>query len=177
MSATLDNRTRRAKVRDEVVSLLKLGLPLVEGRVYPARTWRLQEYELPALLVYGWQEEKKRTSIATGGTSYDVNLILVVEMVTEDRSRDAAEAEALLDELTGDITEIVMSAPSLRALGGLVEHVDGVKTVLQVEGRESELTIARAHVAFDFKWTEVFVLPMQVCADPLVTLRLASPPA
>ena len=171
--------TRRAKVRDAVVALLKAGVPAVKKRVYSARTWPVQVRDMPGLLVYGWQEEKKRTSISAVETSFDVNLILVVEIVLSDRSRDSEESERDLDELTGIVTDLVMGADILRGVpNGLIEHIDGVKTTLGVDTRSSELALGRAHVAFDMKWSEVFEAPLPAvdCEDAFVTFTAIPPP-
>jgi hypothetical protein len=150
----------RVAVRDTVATLLAERVPALRRRVFRARTWPLSEDELPAALVYGWQEEKKRTGGASIKSFYAVSFILAVELRLDARSRDAVALEAELETLTGAVTEAVMSAAELLLPPARkVERIDGAKTTLGIDTKSSEVALGSALVAFDMAWTEVFETP------------------
>ncbi|MGX9963163.1 hypothetical protein ACVFYP_07555 [Roseomonas sp. F4] len=168
----------RVAVRDAVAVLLAERVPALRKRVYRARTWPLSEDELPAALVYGWQEEKKRT----GGTSYRsfyaVSFILAVELRLDARSRDAVALEAELEELTGAVTEAVLAAGELLLPPNRkIERIDGAKTTLGIDTKSSEVALGSALVAFDMAWTEVFDTPCPPidCEDASLAFRPIAP--
>lgn len=171
----------RARIRDEVTDLLRGGMLGIHGvkKVLRARTWPLQEEDLPAILVYGWQEKKEAIGASTSGMAYRVNLILAVEIRVLDRSRDGEEVEVELENLTGQVCEIVMKARSLLLpRDGLIERIDEVKTTLGINTADSDLALGRALVAFDMKFTEVYEIPPVIdCDEPAIAWGLIQPTA
>ncbi|MFC7611702.1 hypothetical protein [Teichococcus aestuarii] len=165
----------RARIRHAVVELLKARVPAVRRRVYRGRSWPLQERELPALLVYARQEDKKAPAGAgTAVTSYAVELTLAVEIRVAEASRAGEQAEAVEDELealAGAVTDAVMQAPELLGRTGLIERIEGVRTTFGVHGRDAEQTLGRALVAFDLRFSERYRLlpPPIVCDEPTLT--------
>lgn len=152
--------TARALRRDAVVTLLKRGVPAVKGRVHKARTWSLQERELPLLLVYAWDETKTAKSLSTVSTQYGVALTLAVEVRVAQEGRASEAVEQDLEDLAGAVCEAVLKAPELLGDDGLLERILGVKTTFGVDARESEVALGRALIAFEFQWSEVYDLPL-----------------
>jgi hypothetical protein len=70
---------RRQEWRDLVAQILSDGLPLVYGRVFKARVWPLQLPELPAVLVYGWQETKSRKTLDVWTHQFEVTCSIAIE--------------------------------------------------------------------------------------------------
>ncbi|MFH5923843.1 hypothetical protein [Roseomonas xinghualingensis] len=173
----------RAAVRDKVAEILRAGMPQVDGRVFRARTWPLQEKDYPALLVYGWEEELKRTGGNAARTFFEARFILAVEARVQDRSRDAEEVEAELEELTGAVRDLVLTSPELLlAPGRMVERFDGVKTTLGIDTKSSEVAVGRGLIAFEIVWPETFEVPAPAtdcgCDDTSLALRpVPAPPA
>ncbi|MBP0492875.1 hypothetical protein [Roseomonas indoligenes] len=165
----------RATVRDRVTEIFRAGMPQVEGRVFRARTWSLQEGDFPALLVYGWQEELKRLGGTSAQSRFQASWILGVEVRVRDRSRDAEEVEAELEELTGLARDLVLTNAGL-VIGParVIERVEGVKTTLGIDTRSSELALGRGLLAFEFIWPETFNVEQPdsgCCVGPDVALR------
>ena len=171
MSAA-DWPSARARIRHTVVELLKARVPAVRRRVFRGRTWPVQVREMPGLLVYAWQEDKKGSPGAgTARTTYEVELTLAVEIRVAEASRAEEQAEAVedeLEELAGAVTEAVMQAPELLGRDGLIERIDGVRTTFGIDGRDAEQTLGRALVAFELRFREQYPLPPPpvVCDDP-----------
>ncbi|MBU8547240.1 MULTISPECIES: hypothetical protein [Roseomonadaceae] len=150
----------RCAVRTTVATLLAERVPALRNRVFRARTWPLSEDHLPAALVYGWQEEKKRTGGTSHRSFYTVSFILAVELRLDARSRACMELEAELEELAGAITQVVMTAAELLLPPDRrIERIDGVKTTLGIDTKSSEVALGSALIAFDMAWTEVFETP------------------
>lgn len=170
--------SRRAKIRDEVTALLRSGMTGVK-KVLRARTWPLQEEDLPAVLVYGWQENKQAIGASTASMVYRVNLILAVEIHVMDRARDGEEVEAELEDLTVQVYEIVMKArPLLSQKYGLIERIEEVKTTLGINTKDSDLALGRALVAFDLKFPETYTIPPVIdCDEPAIAWGLIQPTA
>jgi hypothetical protein len=175
----IDERGRRRKVVDQVTDLLKALVPQTAGRVFRARTWNLQDDQHPALLVYGWDEEKKAASLNTSGVQYGVNLILAVEVRVLDRSRDGEEVEAELDALADRVTEAILKSPELLApRAGLIERIESVKTSFGINTKDSEVALGRALVAFDMKFTEQYDLrEPPFCVDPEIAFHIIPDPS
>lgn len=171
MSAA-DWPSARARIRHTVVELLKDRVPAAQRRVFRGRTWPVQVREIPALLVYAWQEDKKAPAGAgTAVTSYAVELTLAVEIRVAEASRAGEQAEAVEDELealAGAVTDAVMQAPELLGRTGLIERIEGVRTTFGINGRDAEQMLGRALVAFDLRFSERYRLPPPpiVCDDP-----------
>lgn len=159
---TTDWPSARARIRHTVVELLKARVPAVRGRVFRGRTWPLQVREMPGLLVYAWQEDKKSPPApSTARASYDVELTLAVEIRVAEASRAEEQAEAVedeLEELAGMVTDVVMQAPELIGLQGPIERIEGVRTTFGINGRDAEQTLGRALLAFDLRFKEQYRL-------------------
>lgn len=153
--------TPHSTVVCDAVALVLAGLvTAVAGRVYRARTWPTQEDEQPALLVYGWQEELKRTGGDSTQSQYEVAYTLAVVIRVNAASADGEAAEADLQEIAGTVREAVLTCASLfLAPGRLIESIEGVKTTLGIDTRTGEVAVGQAQVAFSMKWTEVFAVP------------------
>ncbi|WP_338662626.1 hypothetical protein VQH23_21055 [Pararoseomonas sp. SCSIO 73927] len=164
----MSTAVHRAVVRDRVTEILREGATLVEGRVYRARTWPVQEREQSLLLVYGWQEELKRLGGTSAQSRFQASFILGVEARVRDRSRDEEEVEAELEALTGQVRDLVLTSADLQmGPGRLIERVEGVKTTLGIDTKSSELALGRGLVAFELIWPETFdvIQPDPACCD------------
>lgn len=171
--------THRAVVRDLVVALLKAGIPAVNGRVWPARSWPLQERESDSLLVYAWDETKEsQDGSSTVDTRYKVDLTLAVEIDVVSIGRDVVGVERQLELLAGEVCEVVMKAPALLGAGGALERITGVKTAFGIDARTSEKAIGRGLVAFGMRWSEVYDLPLPAidCEDPDLAFQIVPAP-
>ncbi|MGG5811468.1 hypothetical protein [Falsiroseomonas sp. CW058] len=165
----------RAAVRDKVADILTARVPAVAGRVHRARTWSLPDSELPALLVYGWQETRKRTGGTAYRSFYAVSFVLAVEVRLDARSRDGAALEDELEAITGTVTDAVLTAAELLLPPDrLIERVDEVKTTLGIDTKSSEVAIGSALVAFEMAWTEATEVPGPAvdCGADATSLRL-----
>jgi hypothetical protein len=179
----------RAVIAAAVTAMLRESIPEVSGRVFHARTWPLQETDHPALLVYGWQEEKTAISLSTWSAQYAVRLVLAVEVRVLDRSRDGNseglgerqqnEVEAELEALSNAVCETVMKSRRMLGAGGLVERIEGVKTTLGINTRDSEMALGRALIAFDLRFTEQYDLtdPVIECDDAELVLHITPDPS
>lgn len=168
----------RACVRTAVANLLAERVPALKRRVLRARTWPLSEDHMPAALVYGWQEEKKRTGGTAHRSFYSVSFILAVELRLDTRSRAGLELEAELEELAGAVTQTVLTAGELLLQPDRkIERIDGVKTTLGIDTRSSEVALGSALVAFDMAWTEVFETPQPPveCEETSLAFRPIAP--
>ncbi|WP_439597990.1 hypothetical protein [Falsiroseomonas sp.] len=168
----------RALVRTTVANLLAERVPALRKRVFRARTWPLSEEHLPAALVYGWQEEKKRTGGTPHRSFYDVSFILAVELRLDTRSRASLELEAELEEMAGAVSQAVLTAGELLLPPDRrIERIDGVKTTLGIDTRSSEVALGSALIAFDMAWTEVFETPHPTvdCEDSSLAFRPIAP--
>ncbi|EHL97709.1 hypothetical protein HMPREF9946_03992 [Acetobacteraceae bacterium AT-5844] len=166
----------RLRVRDVVSEILTRRLPELGGRVYRAREWPLQEGQTPALLVYGYQEEKTGPAVHGGETSYGISWILSVQVRVEGRSRDTPVVEQELEQLCQAVSLALLTAPELLGEGGLIERIDSVKTTLNIDARTGETALGQALVAFDMRWTETYRLPAEIgCAETTFHFRVIPP--
>ncbi|SHJ69048.1 hypothetical protein SAMN02745194_03132 [Roseomonas rosea] len=149
--------THRAAIRDKVTEILRAGVAEAAGRVFRARTWPLQGGDYPGYLVYGWEEELKRSGGTAQQTYFEARFLLAVEARVSDESTDAEDVEAQLERLTGAARDLVLTSPELT--GGdtrMIERFDAVKTTLGIDTRNSELALGRGLVVFEVVWPEVF---------------------
>lgn len=165
----------RVLVRDKVAEILAASVPPVEGRVFRARTLPLSPTDLPALLVYGWQEEMKRTGGTAMRSFYAVSFILAVELRLDPRrASDGEAAEIEIEAIAGLVTHAVTTAAALLLPPErLIERIDGIKTTLGIDGRGGEVALGAALIAFDLAWTETFEVPEPPidCGDATLALR------
>jgi hypothetical protein len=168
----------RAAVRHKVAEILAEAVPQVDGRVFRARTWTMAEAELPALLVYGWQEEKKRSGGRAHRSFYDVTFTLAVEIRVADRSRDGEEMEQELEAIAGAVEDAVLTAAELLLPPRMIEAVSEVKTTFGIDTKTSEVAVGAALVAFSLTWTETSDVPSPAveCQAGDTSLRLKPVP-
>jgi hypothetical protein len=166
----------RLGVRDLVADVLTRRLPELRGRIYRAREWPLQEHEVPALLVYGYQEDKTGPEVHGGAVHYDVSCILSVQAMTQAASRHTEAVERELELLCQAICLAILTAPELLGAEGAIERIASVKTTLNIDAKTGEKALGQALVAFDLRWHETYRLPPDVeCDDPTLTFRVIPP--
>ena len=144
--------TARAAKRDLVGSILAAGLPGVAGRVYQARVWPLKLPELPALLVYGWQETKTRKTLDVWTHQFEVTCSMAIEGRIQ--AMDGPAAETAMENLAGDIEAAILTSPLLLGLNGAIERIDRVETKLEARATAESLQGA-VTMSFDLVWTEI----------------------
>lgn len=168
--------THRALVRDQVAEILcKRGI----GRVYRARSWPLEAAQLPALLVYGYDEEKTGPEVASAETAFAVACVMAIEAKVALRSRDTEAVEAELETLCRAIELAILTAPGLLGEAGSIERVAGVRTTLAIDTAESEAAIGKALLAFDLRWSELYAVPLPPvdCDEPGLAFQAIPAPA
>lgn len=151
--------TARSLIRDEVVAILKRGLPGMQERIFRARTWPLQDKEAPALMVYGWEEQKDAAPVSSVTTSYGVSLMMAVQILVSAAGRHAERVEQDLEELAGVVCELVMSSQALLGYGGRIERIAGVKTTLGIKPQTGERSNGEGLIIFDMRFSESYTLP------------------
>ncbi|WP_419900693.1 hypothetical protein [Roseomonas sp. USHLN139] len=170
--------THRQLVRDQVVDLLKLGIPSLKGRVWAGRTWPLQERETFGILVYGWEETKEaRAGASTLDAAYAVHCVMAVEIVCLEPSRQGVTVEDEMEFLAGEVCDLVMKSHLLLGADGSLERIGSVKTTLGIDTRTSEKAIGRALLAFGMHWSEAYDLPAPNADSPCEDVQLAFAPA
>lgn len=143
--------TARAAKRDLVADILTAALPGVGGRVYRARVWPIQLPELPAVLVYGWQETKTRKSLDAWTHLFEVTCSMAIEGRVQ--TANGPDAETAMENLAGDIEAAILTSPLLLGLTGTLERIDRVETKLEAHAA-SESVQGAVSMAFDLVWTE-----------------------
>jgi hypothetical protein len=168
-----------SRSRAEIMAIVsdRLNLKLPEVQIYRAREWPLQLREMPALLVYAWDETKTGPAMASEETAYSVSCILTVDLKVTDRARDGVEVEADLEALASRIYDAILrSRPLLTGPDG-IERIADVRTTLGVSLQNTERSIGEGRIAFDMRWTEIYALDEAeiACDEPFVTLNLIPP--
>jgi hypothetical protein len=157
------------------------AVPQVAGRVYRARDWPLQEHQVPALLVYGYEEEKTGPTISGDRSAYEVSCIMAVQVKTEAASRATEAVEQELESLCQTACTALLTARALLADGpeGCIERIASVKTTLNIDARTGEKALGQALIAFDLRWHEFYALPLPDvdCDEPSLTFRLIPDPS
>jgi hypothetical protein len=144
--------TARAAKRDIVGRLLVAGIPSLQGRVIQARVWPLKLTDLPALLVYGWQETKIRKTLDVWTHQFEVTCSMAIEGRVQ--GLDGPGVEADLETLAGAIEETILTAPELLGLNGSIERIDRVETKLEAHATAETIQGALS-MSFDLVWTEI----------------------
>lgn len=170
----------RSDVRDRVAAALAAGVPQVAGRVHRARVWPIGngETERPALLVYGYAEEKVRISADMVRQEYAVTCQMVVEVRTAGRTGGRLDAKPQEDALEGILRACegaVLTNPDIVGPSGCIEKIEKVTTVQEIAQRGDDVE-AEAKIAFEMNWLEVFHVappPEEPCAD--ATFAIAYP--
>ncbi len=144
----------RAAVRDLVASLVQVAVAPYGGTVFRARIWPVQGFQLPAVLVYGWEETKSAHSISSADSRYGVSCEMAVE--TQAAADTSEDVEVLLEEIAGAIENVVLTSPALLGVGGLVERCASVKTRIEFpEASSSEQRVTGGvSVRFALEWSE-----------------------
>lgn len=150
--------TKRAKVRDQVAALLAAGVPQVAGRVLRARVWPLQPPELPALLVYGYDETKTLRTVTAADQHWDVALTMAVVARAVGHGKQPEQVEARLEELAGAVCDALLPAAEFTLAADGVEQIGAVRTTMKVEF-DGERCVGDVLVALDFQWSEVVTVP------------------
>lgn len=152
--------TGRAEVRDLVAAIVAAAVQPLGGVVYRARTYPLQLDQLPAILVYGWEETKKNPGISSPDVRMDVTCQMVVQAYAQ---ADTPElVEAALEDLAGAIVGSVITAPGLVDAGGAIERIASVKTTIQVPRPTGETVAGEVSVTFEMEWSEMFDVPLPI---------------
>ena len=144
--------TARAAKRDLIGRLLSERIPILAGRVYQARVWPMKMPELPALLVYGWEETKTRTTLETWTHQFEVSCKMAVRARLQ--AATGQDAERAMEFLAGEIEAVILTSPELLGLTGTLERIDRVDTQLEARA-EGESVQAGVSLVFDCVWTEV----------------------
>jgi len=166
----------RLGVRDIVARVLEQRLPELQGRVYRAREWPLHEHQVPALLVYGYQETKSGPEVHGGDVVYAVSCIMSVQAMTEAASRHTEAVERELEQLCQAICLAILTAPELLGAAGAIERIDSVKTTLNIDAKTGEKALGQAVVAFELCWSETYQLPAEIpCAETTFHFRVIPP--
>jgi hypothetical protein len=174
---TESTSTARAKYRDRVTQYLIAGVSAVEGRVYRARVWPLKLPELPALLVYGYDEEKKRANMDGGRAEYSVSCTMAIMGRVSGVAGAPDAVEASLELLAGQIEATLLRPDHLTRKGDGIEAIAGVRTTLKVE-IAGERCNGELMVALDMQWMDIFLAPEPdiVCEEPFLAIRLPNLP-
>ena len=144
--------TARAAKRQIVGELLARNVLIVQGRVFQARVWPIQQTELPALLVFGWQETKTRRSLDMWTHQFEVLCSIGIEGRVQ--GVDGPTLETNMEILAGQIEAAILTAPELLGLNGTIERIDRVETKLEAH-RDAEALQGSVSMSFDLVWTEV----------------------
>lgn len=115
---------KRQIIRDAIVALLKLGIPALDGRVYPNRARPTEMTELPVALVYSLSETAQNFTI--DGYQYrDLNVIIEI------RARLGIGSDDLIDDLCLAAERAIAADPRL---GGVANLVDIASTQIGLDG-------------------------------------------
>jgi hypothetical protein len=144
--------TARAAKRDIVGNILVAGLPILNGRVFQARVWPMKLPELPAVLVYGWQETKTRKTLDAWTHQFEVVCSIALEGRVQ--APNGPELENGMENLAGDIEYAILTSPLLLGLTGSIERIDRVETKLEAHAT-AEMVQGTLSMAFDLVWTEI----------------------
>ncbi|HEY0183523.1 MAG TPA: hypothetical protein VGC09_12015 [Rhodopila sp.] len=144
--------TARAAKRDLIGNILVIGLPMLGGRVFQARVWPMQLPELPAVLVYGWQETKTRRTLDAWTHQFEVECAMALEGMVQ--APTGPEVEDGMEALAGDIEYAILTSPLLLGLTGSIERIDRVETKLQARA-DAEMVQGTVSMAFHLVWTEI----------------------
>lgn len=144
--------TARAAKRDIIGGLLARNVLQVEGRVFQARIWPIQQPELPALLVFGWQETKTRKTLDVWTHQFEVVCSIGIEGRVQ--AANGPDLETNMEILAGEIEEAILTAPELLGLNGTIERIDQVTTKLEAHAT-AEAPQGSVSMSFDLVWTEV----------------------
>jgi hypothetical protein len=159
----------RAAVRDLVASLVQAAVIPFGGTVFRARIWPVQGFQLPAVLVYGWEETKTAHSLSSAESRYGVSCEMAVE--TQAAADTAEDVEALLEQIAGAVENAILTSPALLGVAGLVERCASVRTRIEFpEAASSEQRVTGGvSIRFALEWSESWdvVEPDAVggCAD------------
>jgi hypothetical protein len=160
--------TARSEVRDLVAEIVAEAVRPLGAQVFKARSWPLTLPTLPAVLVYGWDEQKTSASASSTHTRFAVSLQMVVQAAVSGIDAVAVEADA--EAFAGAIVSSVLTAPGLLGWNGAIERVSGVKTTIEIPkqvdaGKES---VGEVSVTFTCEWAETYdVAPPEdgACTD------------
>jgi hypothetical protein len=164
--------TARAVKRDLVGRLLSAGIPALGGRVYEARVWPMKLPELPAALVFGWQETKTRKTLDAWTHQFEVSCTMAIHAMVQ--APDGPTAEYLLEYLAGEIERVILTSPELLGLTGTLERIDRVETKLEATAT-TESVQGTLTMGFDMIWTEVQQVTVPA-GEPTTTFQVKSIP-
>jgi len=164
--------TAREKFRDWAVQRLIAGVPAVEGRVYRARVWPLQKTDTPALLVYSFDEEKKRSNMDGGRAEFAASCTMAIAARAVGVARAPETVEARLEFLAGQIEASLLRPDQLTRRGDGAEFIAAVRTTMKVE-LAGDVCSGELLIAVDLHWTDVFLAPEPdiVCEDPFLAMQ------
>lgn len=169
--------TAREKFRDWVVERLVAGVPAVEGRVYRSRVWPVQKTDTPSLLVYGYDEEKKRANMDGGRVEFSTSctMAIMARVVGVAKAPEAVEAE--LELMAGQIEASLLPPNQLTRKGDGAEAIAGVRTTMKVE-LAGEVASGELLIALDLQWKDVFLAPEPeiVCEEPFLAVSIPNLP-
>jgi hypothetical protein len=170
----------RAGVRDLVAEILKQRLPDLKGGVFPARDWPLQEHQVPAVLVYGYEETKTGQGLSGDRSTFEVSCIMAVQVKTEAAGRHTGAVEQELERICQTVCLALLTSRALLDMEtGRIERIDSVKTTLNIDAKTGEKALGQALIALDLRWREFYDLPpVDVdCEEPTLTFRIIPDPS
>ena len=149
--------TGRAEVRDLIAIVVAAAVLPLSATVFRARTFPLQLPELPAVLVYGWEEDKRCMSIVSPDSRYDTSCAMIVQAAVTAATPELVEEK--LEIFAGAIVNAVLKADSLVGPAGAIERVSSVKTKLDVPRPTGDQIIGELTVTFVLEWSELYEIP------------------
>lgn len=164
--------TAREKYRDWVVQRLIAGVPEVQGRVYRSRVWTLTKPDTPALLVYGYDEEKKRANMSGDRAEFATSCTMAIQARVVGVPKFPEAVEARLELLAGRIEAALLRPDQLTRKGDGAEAIAGVKTTISIE-IAGEVCNGEMMIALELQWKDVFLAPEPDidCEDPSLAFQ------
>lgn len=128
--------------------------------------------ELPALLVFGWQETKTRKTLDAWTHQFEVQCTMAVQAKVQ--APDGPSLEYSLEFLAGEIERVILTAPELLGLTGTLERIDRVETRLEADA-SAESVLGTLTMGFDMIWTEVQQVSVPA-GEPTTSFAIKSTP-
>ena len=175
------NQGGRAEIRDLLAQILTERVAAVGGRVYRARMWPVGGEKKPALLVYGYAEQKNKRNSDLWRHEFDVACNMVVKVLCEGAVSisSAVRLEAECEAIAQQVERVILSAPELWGDGCLPEKIPTVVTQINSDQKERAAEI-EATMQFELHWTEVFEMAepdTPECAEATFTMHSTFIPA
>jgi hypothetical protein len=160
----------RADVRDTIAKILDDRVPAVRGRVHRARVWPVTLK--PALLVYGYAEQKKL--VGQGGYQHQFQVTGSMVIIVKPEANTGKAAEIECEEIAGQVERAILCSPELFGTSGaILERCAAVGTQITAEQKDKAVEV-EATIEFQLVWSEVFEVAepdTSECAEVTFTPR------